>query len=237
MSLPLPTLPSPRAILFDWDNTLVDSWAVIHHAMTVTFHAMGQRPWTLEECQRKVRKSARDSFPELFGARAEEAAQVFYRTYEADHLAQLRPLPGAEAMLRSLAAADDLLLGVVSNKRGHLLRLEAAELGWDRYFGPLVGATDAEKDKPAREVVDFALAGSGISAGQDVWFVGDTDIDVLCAHNSGCTAILVRAEPPAAGEFDELELADHVADCKTFAQLTLSALENGRVEQQIRDFS
>ena len=34
------TLPAPKAILFDWDNTLVDSWTVIHHAMTATFEAM-----------------------------------------------------------------------------------------------------------------------------------------------------------------------------------------------------
>jgi len=230
-------LPAPKAILFDWDNTLVDSWAMIHHAMTATFEAMGQRPWTLEETRRNVRKSARDSFPELFGARVDEATEVFYRTYESDHLKQLRALPGAEAMLRALAAAEDLLLGVVSNKRAPLLRLEAAELGWDRYFGPLVGATDAAKDKPAREVVDFALAGSGIAPGPEVWFVGDTDIDVLCARNASCTAILVRAEPPGEGEFGDLPLGSHVSDCRSFAQLALSALENGRVEQQIRDFS
>ncbi len=221
------TLPKPKAILFDWDNTLVDSWAVIHHAMTATFEAMGERPWTLEETRRNVRKSARDSFPELFGARAAEATEVFYRTYEADHLKQLRPLPGAEAMLSELAAAGGALLGVVSNKRGRLLRLEAAALGWDRYLGPLVGAADAARDKPAPDVVDFALAGSGIAAGPAVWFVGDTDIDVLCARNSGCTAILVRAEPPAAGEFDALPLAGHLSDCAAFAKLALETLEKG----------
>lgn len=231
------SLPPPKAILFDWDNTLVDSWAVIHHAMTATFEALGERPWTLEETRHKVRKSARDSFPELFGARADAATEVFYRTYEADHLNRLRALPGAAEMLRTLAAAEDLLLGVVSNKRGRLLRLEAAELGWDRYFGPLVGAADAVKDKPAREVVDLALDGSGIAAGPEVWFVGDTDIDLLCARNSGCTGVLVRPEPPGDGEFADLPLAWHVGDCKSFTQLTLSALENGKVEQQIRDFS
>ena len=26
-------LRSPRAILFDWDNTLVDTWATIHEAL------------------------------------------------------------------------------------------------------------------------------------------------------------------------------------------------------------
>ena len=229
------SLPSPRAILFDWDNTLVDSWVVIHHAMTATFEALGERPWTLEECRQKVRKSARDSFPDLFGERAEEATAVFYRTYEADHLAQLRALPGAGEMLHALAAAEDLLLGVVSNKRGHLLRLEAAALGWDKYFDSLVGANDAAHDKPAREVVDFALAGSGIPAGPAVWFVGDTDIDVLCARNSGCTAVLLRGEPPAAGEFEGLALDHHLSDCGALAALALKALENGSVEPQIGD--
>ena len=28
--------PPPRAILFDWDNTLADNWAAIHGAMNVT---------------------------------------------------------------------------------------------------------------------------------------------------------------------------------------------------------
>src|SRR3546814_3682656 len=117
-------LPAPSAILFDWDNTLVDSWAVIHHAMTATFEALGERPWTLEETRRNVRQSARDAFPALFGARADQATAVFYRTYEADHLDRLQPLPGAEAMLQALAGAGDLTLGVVSNKRGPLLRLD-----------------------------------------------------------------------------------------------------------------
>src|SRR3546814_18896913 len=68
-------------------------------------------------------------------------------------------------MLQALAGAGDLTLGVVSNKRGPLLLLEAARLGWDRYFGCLVGAIDAERDKPAPAGVDFALSGSGIAAG------------------------------------------------------------------------
>jgi len=218
-------LPKPRAILFDWDNTLVDSWTVIHHAMTATFEALGERPWTLEETRRNVRKSARDAFPELFGARAEDAAAVFYRTYEADHLAKLQPLPGAEAMLRALAGNCGLLLGVVSNKRGRILRLEAAELGWEQYFDAVVGANDAARDKPAREVVDHALAGSGIAAGPEVWFVGDTDIDILCAHNAGCTSVLLRREAPLDDEFGAVSLGGHADSCEAFTRLALAALQ------------
>ncbi len=211
------TLPTPKALLFDWDNTLVDSWVVIHHALAVTFEAMGREPWTLAETRRKVRKSARDSFPDLFGSKAEEATEIFYRTYEADHLAQLTPRPGAATMLGDLAATEDLFLGVVSNKKGDLLRREAAHLEWDRYFAAVVGATDAPRDKPAPEVVDFALAGTGIAPGPEVWFVGDTDIDLLCAQNSGCSGVLLRETAPGHDEFPRVDA--HVRDCPGLAAL------------------
>ncbi|PPR65951.1 MAG: hypothetical protein CFH03_00782, partial [Alphaproteobacteria bacterium MarineAlpha3_Bin2] len=37
----------PRAILFDWDNTLVDSWPTIIDALNVTLEAYGKTPWTM----------------------------------------------------------------------------------------------------------------------------------------------------------------------------------------------
>lgn len=206
-------LTPPRAILFDWDNTLVDTWVVIHHALKATFEAMGQEPWTLAEARLRVRESARDAFPKLFGDRAEEALKVFYGTYEAHHLEMLTPLPGAATMLRQLAGTPDLFLGLVSNKKGSLLRLEAESLGWTPYFGSLVGANDALRDKPAPEAVEMALAPSGLPAGPDIWFVGDTDIDMTCATETGCTAILLRPEPPVEREFAGCEPNHYINAC------------------------
>src|SRR4029079_2421978 len=40
-------LRPPRAVLFDWDNTLVDNWATITEAFNATLTAMGHRPWTI----------------------------------------------------------------------------------------------------------------------------------------------------------------------------------------------
>ncbi len=207
------TAVRPRALLFDWDNTLVDSWGALHHALTVTFEAMDREPWTLEETRRRVRRSAREAFPELFGERAEEAAAIFYRTFESDHLETLEACAGAEAMLRGLAESGGYYLAVVSNKRGDLLRREAARLGWDGYFERLVGANDAARDKPAVDAVNMALGGSGLTPGPEVWFVGDTDIDMVCAANAGCLPVLLRAEPPGAGEFAGSEPEVYVAGC------------------------
>ncbi len=207
------TLPRPRALLFDWDNTLVDTWAVIHHALNVTLEAMGQRPWTLEETRARVRASARDSFPKLFGGRAEEAMGVFYEAYERDHLRHLRVLPGVEEMLEALAGADAHYLAVVSNKKGPVMRREAGYLGWNRIFRRLVGAEDAAADKPDRAAVDLALEGSGIPAGPEVWFVGDTDIDMQCAAAAGCTGVLLRQAPPGAEEFAQHPPVRHFRTC------------------------
>ncbi len=214
-------IPRPQALLFDWDNTLVDTWSTIHHALTVTFEAMGERPWTLDETRAKVRQSAREAFPALFGTRAEEATRLFYEAFERDHLAHLRERSGAGAMLTELSNRSELTLAVVSNKSGRFLRIEAQELGWTDHFHRLVGATDAPRDKPARDPIDLALGESGCAAGPGVWFVGDTDVDLLCAVNAGCTPILIRDEPPAAGEFPGHEPAAHVADFSALLNLAL----------------
>lgn len=194
-------LPAPRAILFDWDNTLVDNWGTIQGAWNAALSAMGFPTWTLEETRIRVRASLRDTFPRLFGERWPEAREIFYSTYRANHLETLRALPEADRVTSSLAARG-VYLGVVSNKTGPLLRAEAARLGWDRYFGRMVGAGDAKTDKPAPEPVYMATEELGITSYKDVWFVGDAAIDVECARHAGCIAILVG---PGAGEEERIK--------------------------------
>jgi phosphoglycolate phosphatase len=211
-------LTRPRAILFDWDNTLIDSWGAIQDAQNHTLVAFGLEPWSLEETMARVRGSMRDSYPQLFGDRWLEAGEVFYRRFEERHMETLTPLPGAEEMLEALTA-QGLYLGVVSNKKGAYLRAEAARLGWERFFGRIVGAFDAERDKPAVEPVLLALAGSGIEPGGDVWFAGDACIDLDCATRAGCVPILIRATPPLDGEFAGFPPTLHVSGCLTLSKV------------------
>jgi phosphoglycolate phosphatase len=183
--------PPPRALLFDWDDTLVDNWGTIHEALNVTLAAMGRPTWSFEETLGRVRQSSRDGFPRMFGERWQEAQKIFYQAFARDHLETLKALPDAEATLKRLSDAG-LYLAVVSNKHGDFLRREAAHLGWSGYFRRLVGAGDAAADKPAVDAVAMALDGSGLDRGPDVWFIGDADIDVECARNAGLTAVLLR---------------------------------------------
>ena len=83
-------IPNPRAIIFDWDNTLVDTFPIIRDALNTTLEAFGHSPWTMDEIRRQVRRSARDSFPELFGNDWERAMELFYYRYYEVHTDELK---------------------------------------------------------------------------------------------------------------------------------------------------
>ncbi len=207
----------PRAILFDWDNTLVDNWQVICDSMNDALAAMGHPVWTLVETKARVRASLRDSFPRMFGDRWPEAREIYFRSFASRHLAALWPMPGADALLRDLGRRG-IYLAVVSNKTGRFLRAEADQLGWSQMFGSLVGAGDCPRDKPARDPVDLALAPTGRGPDGSVWFVGDTHIDMTCALGSGCRPVLLREDRPAAGEFGDHPPSLHLPNCESLSR-------------------
>lgn len=194
-------LKKPKAILFDWDNTLVDTWPTIHYALEVTFETMGHKPWTMEETKVKVHRSMRDAFPDIFGDEWQKAAELYQETFRSVHLERLTALPDAEDMLQSLHKIDDIYVGVVSNKSSGNLRKELEHINWKRYFKSVVGATDAKEDKPSAEPVYLALSGSSLEAGEDIWFVGDSVTDMECAHNSGCVPVFFGDRDVNDGSF------------------------------------
>jgi len=205
------TLPTPTAILFDWDNTLVDTWPVIHRALNATLAHMGHAPWPIERVKRDVKRSMRDSFPELFGERWQEAAERYQQDYRAIHLDEIRALAGAEAMLESLATKD-VFVALVSNKRGPSLRKESTALGWDKFSKATIGADDAARDKPHADPALLALKDSGVAPGAHIWFIGDTGVDLECAAQIGATPILYGEHTTDGKTHDGHPFAYHVRD-------------------------
>ena len=183
-------LPKPKAVIFDWDNTLVDTWPLIQTAIDTTMIHMGREPWGLQKVRDNVHKSMRESFPEIFGDKWQVAGEVYTSTYRSLHLEKIQLLPNALELINHLEK-NQILQFVVSNKIGATLRKEVAKIGVDKKFFALIGAGDAAQDKPSRDPVELALLGSDLDAKKDeIWFVGDTITDVECAYNSGCRAIV-----------------------------------------------
>ena len=207
-------VPPPGAILlYDWDNTLVDAWGGVAAALNAAFAAFDLPLWTVEEVRERVRVSLRDSFPPMFGPEWRRAADIFYATLAACHLEHVRPMPGAAA---ALAAGQGRSQGVVSNKTGRFLRAETTHLGWDSYFGTVIGAGDAAADKPDPAPILLALAQLGATPGPEVWYMGDTALDMQAARAAGVTAVLI-GDAGHDGGIDRAAPDLHFSDAHVFS--------------------
>ena len=187
-------LSKPAAIIFDWDNTLVNTWPTIHEALNKTFVEMGKEEWSLATTKQRVARSMRDSFPLIFGDNWEKAGEIYQQNFRAIHLQKLEALPDAEPVLQFLAESQ-VFVAVASNKKGDNLRKEISHIGWNKYFSNIVGASDTANDKPAPDPVYKALEGSSITASKQVWFIGDSAVDMECAYASGCLPVWYGEEP------------------------------------------
>ncbi|MDA7705417.1 HAD family hydrolase [Rickettsiales bacterium] len=180
----------PKAIIFDWDNTLVDTWPLIFYSINKMLKKMGHKEWSEEQVKSKTHLSMRDYFPELFGDKWQEAGKIYVDAYHEKNLEKLEFLPNAVDFL-NLLNEKNIKLFVISNKRGPTLRAEAVNFGVADKFIKIIGSHDAKEDKPSPKVVDFTLDGTNLDPKNDlIWFIGDSEVDLQCAINSGCAPIL-----------------------------------------------
>ncbi len=186
----LKNLKKPKAIIFDWDNTLVDTWPLIQTAINNTMNKMGKDNWDLEKVKNTVHKSMRDSFPEIFGDNWQQAGEIYRNSYHAINIDKIQLLPNSLNLIKKISELG-IMQFIISNKIGSTLRKEVKKLQIDKLFFSIVGSQDANFDKPDKSVVDFAVLGSEIDLSKDeIWFIGDTISDIECAHNANCTPII-----------------------------------------------
>lgn len=177
----LKNLKKPDAIIYDWDNTLVDTWPLIHSAINTTMQAMQQEEWSLEKVRNTVHKSMRESFPQIFGNEWHKAGEIYKNSYQEINLHKICLLPNSLNLL-NFVHQQKIPQFIVSNKIGQTLRKEVDYLKITNLFFSIIGAGDANYDKPNPHPVDLALLGSDIDPQKhQIWFVGDTIADIDCA--------------------------------------------------------
>lgn len=188
----MPLISYPNAVLFDWDNTLVHTWDIITEALADTFKAFDRIPWSKEMVIEKCTYSARDAFPVLFGDRAQEAADIFYRYIEQHHLDHLTVCEGALDLLKTLQDCG-VPMALVSNKTKPFLVSEIQYLKVDHYFDVVIGSGDAEKDKPDAAPILKALSLMNKVPDDHIWYVGDAATDYQAATAAGVRPIMVAS--------------------------------------------
>ncbi len=174
----------PRAILFDFDGTLIDSAADIARSANAALVALGHEP--IPEAQ--VRSFIGDGLDTLMrrclgGIDAElEPALAAFRSHYREHLVvDTVPYEGIPELLDELVVYP---LGLVSNKSEAYCREILRHLGWADRFGSVVGADSVPEKKPAPDMILRAVEDLGVSPGEAL-LIGDGTTDVLAGLAAG----------------------------------------------------
>lgn len=188
-------LPKPVAVLFDWDDTIVNNWDTAIQSLNTALVHMGEQPWTPEEARRRSGPTAKVLFTELFGERWQEADKVYYDTFFSLVFKNMKMFDGAEDVFKELVK-NGVAMGIVSNMRSALLKQGIDHMGLAHYFGVIFGAGDASADKPDPAPILEALQKLDIPPGPNVWYVGDSHTDMIAAAKAGCSGVLIETRLP-----------------------------------------
>lgn len=184
----------PKAVFFDWDGTLVDSLAFLEaahdHILSVFEKPARELGWFGAKYFGQPREFI---YTDIYQEKSEEAKPLFEAYVRENHIGALEPMDGAEEMLKAIHA-QNIPMGVVTNKVREFVGPEIEHFGWGKYFQSLVGASEAEEDKPSAAPLHLAIDRAALNALDiaDVWYVGDTRADMQCASNAGAKMVYLE---------------------------------------------
>jgi phosphoglycolate phosphatase len=196
-------LHSLKAVLFDFDGTLADSYVAITASVNHVRAAHGLPPLDEAEVRRHVGRGPAYLLEHTVpGANLE----VDWPRYRAHHPSVLtrgtRLLPGAAEAVGALAARG-LTVGVCSNKPRAFTQQLLDYLGLAGKVGLVLGPEDVARPKPAPDMLVTALERLHLRPEQ-VLYVGDMTVDIETARAAGVSVWVV---PTGSDERSRLEAA------------------------------
>jgi len=175
-------------ILFDLDGTLIDSTEAILESFHNSFDVHKQIHPADAEITALIGHPLDVMYREL--GIAENDIDMFVATYK-EHYRKISTqktvlLENAkEAVMEAAAFAS---LGIVTTKTGKYSQVLMEHFGLMEKFDVLIGREHVQNPKPDAEPILKALEKFDVQE-QDVWMIGDTQMDLMAAKNAGVNAI------------------------------------------------
>ena len=189
-----PIDPAPRAVIFDMDGTLADTFALVVAAWNAALAAHAGREFAAEEVIARFGipdpAMLRREVPEHL---AEEVIERYHRHYEAQHTPLARAFEGITDMLAAIKRRG-LPTGVMTGKGRRAARITLAALGWESMFDAVVTGEDVARQKPDPEGLLIVAKQLGVHPRACV-FVGDSPADIGAGKNAGMKTIVAGWHP------------------------------------------
>lgn len=199
--------------IFDLDGTLLDTLQDLANAVNFAMREMNYPERTVDEVRRfignGIRMLIKRAAPRDISSEDYDKTLAVFTAYYLDHIADCtRPYSGITDMIKSLKS-HGCKTAVVSNKADEAAKKVVADFFGD-IFDLVVGKMDCFPSKPAPDSVLYVI--KTLNADKDKCvYIGDSEVDVQTAHNSGLPCVGVTwgnrdvSELVAAG-------AEHIAN-------------------------
>ncbi len=180
-----------RAVLFDLDGTLVDSYGALAEAVNHARRSAGLK----ELSEERIRDCVGDGVERLLQRVFEEAevsseiVNAFESRYDEVCCAESKVLADVGATLDELAELG-IEMAVCTNKPTVFSKKILDFLDLSRHFRAIVGPDLAGARKPDAKHLAVTMQSVQCGAGETL-FVGDMPIDVRAARNSGIDVAVV----------------------------------------------
>lgn len=182
-----------NTVIFDLDGTLLNTLDDLANALNHTLTQFGFPARTRDEVQNFVgnglRKLLERAIPNGLDNPEFEEVFVQFKSYYTAHCKEVTlPYPGIMEVLTTLFEKQ-IPMAIVSNKNDAAVK----ELSADFFKGLIpvaIGEREGILKKPAPDTVLAALSELGADASTAV-YVGDSDVDIKTAANSGMDCISV----------------------------------------------
>ncbi len=183
----------PKAVFWDWDGTLVDSYGFLNDAHNHTLAQLDFPPFEEGEYKNYFGKPRDILYPAIYKEKHIEAIDVF-QDYVVKNSHTIKTLPDSLHIL-DFFHEKGIVMGIVSNKRSDLIQKEVIHHKWEKYFQVIIGAGDAAEDKPSGAPLKLALEKANIRhQPSDIWYIGDTENDLACAQGVGCKSLFLEGD-------------------------------------------
>jgi phosphoglycolate phosphatase len=180
-----------RAVLFDLDGTLVDSYAALADAVNYARRQCGLDDLSGEAIKGFVGDGLERLLHRAFdGAVPEHATAAFERYYDEICCEKSQVLADVELTLQALNASG-VAMAVCTNKPTVFSRKILEFLNLAQFFRAIVGPDLAGARKPQAQHVLHTLEATRCGPSEAL-FVGDMPVDVEAARNSGIDVAVVN---------------------------------------------
>jgi pyrophosphatase PpaX len=179
-----------KAVLFDFDGTLMDTTPIIVRSWNHTTRTLLGRELPMEELAQTFGEPILETCKKLFpDTDPHEAAEIYrlYQNSEKDLVIYM--MDGMADLVRGLKARG-ILTGVVTSRYWTTSPKDIYEFPVYDDLDVFIGGEDSHAHKPDPEPVLMALERLGVKPSEAI-LIGDTAFDILCGHNAGVDVALV----------------------------------------------